>query len=138
MKIYFAASITGGREDTHIYAEIISFLKKHGEVLTEHIGDSSLGASGEKDKSFVHDRDVEWLFSSDIVVAEVSTPSLGVGYELGRAAEHKKRILCLYRKNSPRALSGMISGSKDMHVHIYETLEDAERIIDEFFEKRKN
>lgn len=135
MKIYFAASITGGREDAPIYAELISFLKKYGEVLTEHIGDRNLGDSGEKNKSFVHDRDFKWLLSSDVVVAEVSIPSLGVGYELGRAVEQKKKILCLYRKNSPKTLSGMISGNKDMDVHIYETLENAEKIIDEFFEK---
>ncbi len=36
-------------------------------------------------------------FQSDIIVAEVTQPSLGVGYELGRAVAMKKPILCLYR-----------------------------------------
>ena len=32
-----------------------------------------------------------------VIVAEVTQPSLGVGYELGRAVAMGKRILCLYR-----------------------------------------
>ena len=36
------------------------------------------------------------LFISAIV-AEVTQPSLGVGYEIGRAVAMGKRILCLYR-----------------------------------------
>ena len=31
------------------------------------------------------------------IVAEVTQPSLGVGYEIGRAVAMGKRILCLYR-----------------------------------------
>jgi len=31
------------------------------------------------------------------VVAEVTIPSLGVGYEIGRAVALGKRVLCLYR-----------------------------------------
>ena len=31
------------------------------------------------------------------IVAEVTQPSLGVGYEIGRAVDMKKPILCLYR-----------------------------------------
>jgi hypothetical protein len=37
MKIYFAGSIRGGREDAALYLEIIEYLKTFGEVLTEHI-----------------------------------------------------------------------------------------------------
>ena len=32
-----------------------------------------------------------------VLVAEVTQPSLGVGYEIGRAVDMNKRILCLYR-----------------------------------------
>lgn len=32
-----------------------------------------------------------------VLVAEVTQPSLGVGYEIGRALEMKKDILCLFR-----------------------------------------
>ena len=32
-----------------------------------------------------------------VLVAEVTQPSLGVGYEIGRALEMKKDIICLFR-----------------------------------------
>lgn len=38
-----------------------------------------------------------------MVVAEVTLPSLGVGYELGRAVDMKKKILCLFRPSSGRS-----------------------------------
>lgn len=38
-RIYFCGSIRGGRDDVHIYKDIISQLGAYGEVLTEHVGD---------------------------------------------------------------------------------------------------
>ncbi|MEP6568514.1 MAG: nucleoside 2-deoxyribosyltransferase, partial [Acidobacteriota bacterium] len=78
MKIYFAASIRGGRNDWASYLEIVTQLREYGEVLTEHVGDVELSAAGEDigDQN-IHDRDLCWLKSSDQLVAEVTTPSLG-------------------------------------------------------------
>ena len=47
---------------------------------------------------------------SDIVVAEVTNPSLGVGYEIGRALEHNIKVICLFRPTKGFSLSAMISG----------------------------
>jgi len=134
MKIYFAGSITGGRQDAMLYAEIITYLKEFGEVLTEHIGQHSLSDAGEKVQtaSFVHDRDMAWLLASDIIVAEVTTPSLGVGYELGRAVEHDKKILCLYRTKEGKTVSKMILGSKDIVCKLYTDFDDAKAAIKQF------
>ncbi|KAK3554768.1 hypothetical protein QTP70_033463, partial [Hemibagrus guttatus] len=59
----------------------------------------------------IYERDMEWLAQSDVVVAEVTQPSLGVGYEIGQATAMKKRILCLFRPSSGRVLSAMIRGA---------------------------
>src|SRR6185436_7977216 len=111
MTIYFAGSISSGRGDQAIYAQIIGLLKRHGAVLTEHFGDASLTSAGETlaDRD-IHDRDLEWLRKADVLVAEVTTPSLGVGYEIGRAVEWGKRVVCLHRPFHGRRLSGMIAG----------------------------
>ena len=45
----------------------------------------------------IYDRDIELMTKCDAVVAEVTQPSLGVGFELGQAVAMKKKILCLYR-----------------------------------------
>ncbi|HEV7680801.1 MAG TPA: hypothetical protein VGO68_01665 [Pyrinomonadaceae bacterium] len=47
MKIYFAASIRGGRDDWSTYLEIVKQLREYGEVLTEHVGNVELSAVGE-------------------------------------------------------------------------------------------
>ena len=132
MKIYFAGSIRGGRDDTGIYRQLIDYLKKYGTVLTEHIGNFNLSSNGEEDLTDdeIHDRDLKWLKESDVIVAEVSTPSLGVGYEIGRAIENKKKILCLHRTNN---LSAMINGCKDLNVYKFENIDSAKKIIDDFF-----
>jgi 2'-deoxynucleoside 5'-phosphate N-hydrolase len=131
MKIYFAGSISSGRQDVTVYQKIISILKQYGQVLTEFIGDSSLSEKGEdniSDKE-IHDRDLNWLLSADLVVAEVSNPSLGVGYEIARALENGIRVICLYKKNEEKRLSAMIKGASGVKVIIYENINDLEELI---------
>jgi nucleoside 2-deoxyribosyltransferase len=134
MKIYFAGSIRGGREDAALYFQIINYLKTFGKVLTEHVGDpalTSVGDDGPTDK-FIHDRDLDWLNSSDVIVAEVTTVSMGVGYEIGRAVEAGKKVLCLFRPDSGKNLSAMISGCDVLTLVNYYNLDEAKQAIDVF------
>ena len=134
MKIYFAGSIRGGREYRDLYHSIIIHLEKFGKVLSEHIGSTSLTSFGEEeqDNHRIHQRDMEWLTESDVVIAEVSIPSLGVGYEIGRALEKNKPILCLYKQDARKKLSAMIAGSQELTVVTYQDSETALQVIDEF------
>ena len=134
MKIYFAGSIRGGREDAALYLQIIEYLNTFGEVLTEHIGDpglTSAGDDGPNDK-YIHDRDLAWLQSSDVLVAEVTSVSMGVGYEIGRAVECGKRTLCLFRPGSGKNLSAMIVGCDDLKLVYYNGLDEAKIAISKF------
>lgn len=131
MIIYFAASIRGGRDDVPIYRQLIDELQRHGTVLTEHIAHPDDVERGMTDGD-IYQRDMDWLKGADVVVAEVSTPSLGVGYELASAEHLGKRVLCLFRPSSGGSLSAMISGSSQQTVVEYETIEEAGRAIDEF------
>lgn len=138
-KIYFAGSIRGGREDAALYNELIRHLGKYGEVLTEHIGElkmTHLGDDGPSDQ-FIHDRDMDWLISSDVIIAEVTTVSMGVGYEIGRAVESGKKVLCLFRPDSGKNLSAMIGGCQDLELKNYSDLEEAKQVIDAFLEKNQ-
>ena len=134
MKIYFAGSIRGGRDDWSLYKEIIDLLSLYGDVLTEHIGDSTLSISGEdlSDK-FIHDRDLEWLKSCEYLVAEVTRPSLGVGYEISMAIQFGKRVLCIYRPSITPSLSAMIAGS-GVTVRSYEQVDELEAIFQSYFD----
>ncbi len=135
MTIYFAGSIRGGRQDSGIYAEIIQLLGRYGTVRTEHIGDANLTASGEQlNESDIFTRDLGWVIESDVMVAEVSTPSLGVGYEIGVAsyAQHKP-VLCLFRAEEGRSLSAMIAGNPNVMNKKYTLTEDLPAVFDAFF-----
>ncbi len=133
MSIYFAGSIRGGRKDQDIYLKIIEHLQKYGNVLTEHVADPNTTSLGEKiSEKKIFKRDMEWLKKADVVVAEVTNPSLGVGYELGIAEEMNKRILCLYRPSQEKSLSAMVRGNNKFEVVDYNELKEAKTIIDSF------
>jgi nucleoside 2-deoxyribosyltransferase len=138
MKIYFAGSIRGGRQNKEKYLEIINCLKNYGEVLTEHIGDQKMDHLGERNISEeeIYDRDIKWLKEADVAVADVSVPSLGVGYEIARLEEMGKKILCVCKKlEDGKKLSAMITGDKNIKTEYYETSLDIENILERFFGK---
>lgn len=132
MKYYFAGSIRAGRDDVPTYGRIIQHLKKTGEVLTEHVGDYSLSLKGQtvfSDK-FIHDRDLEWLRSSDYVIAETSNPSLGVGYEIAYALRWGIPVIVLHRPKRS-SLSAMIGGAEGVVVLEYSDVNLALKKLDE-------
>jgi len=134
MKIYFAGAIRGGREDVAFYLELVELLQAYGTVLTEHVADEQLTSFGEStDDRMIHDRDLAWLREADCLVAEVTTPSLGVGFEIGKATEWGMRVLCLFRPNTGRTLSALIAGSDRVTVREYQSAADVEEIFKGFF-----
>jgi nucleoside 2-deoxyribosyltransferase len=137
MKVYFSGSIRGGRDDKALYLSIIGFLSEYGQVLTEHIGSKELTAMGtlHLTDEEIYEKDMAWLREADVVVAEITTPSMGVGYELGKVEEMNKPLLCLYRDVEGRRVSAMITGNKDFVCKKYLTLEDVKPILKEFFGK---
>jgi len=134
MKIYFAGSIRGGRHDIEIYKQIIEHLKKYGEVLTEHVGEDSISKDGEVNLTdkYIHDRDFNWIDECDVFIAEVTTASLGVGYEIRTAIEMNKKILCIYRPEQTKRVSAMVTGAPKVKTEPYSTIEEVKKIIDKF------
>ncbi len=135
MNIYFAGSIRGGRKDAGIYALIVEWLRNYGNVLTEHVASPGLIPGGEENLSDagIHNRDMNWLQRADTLIAEVTLPSLGVGYEIGRAVELKKPVLCLFRPNEDQDLSAMIAGCPAISIIRYNKFQDATPEIERFF-----
>ncbi|MCD6346654.1 MAG: nucleoside 2-deoxyribosyltransferase [Bacteroidales bacterium] len=129
-KIYFCGAIRGGRSDAGIYGEMIRHISQYGQVLTEHIGDPEVKSDQHLSDRFIHDRDMDWLGESDLIIAEVTQPSLGVGYEIGRAIEMGKPVICLVRNDGDHRLSAMISGCKEITQFNYVHLSDAMDFID--------
>jgi len=134
MKIYFSGSIRGGQQDAELYGELIEELKQYGTVLTEHIGWHAQETNMTDQE--IHDRDVKWVKESDFVVAEVTTPSLGVGYEIGRAVHMNKPIICLYRSINEKTTSAMIRGCSNLKCFEYTNLSEAKEILKKHFNNK--
>lgn len=122
MDIYFCGSISGGRGDVETYDRIVQELSNFGTVLSAHVGDTNMGVEGDaKDMSpsEIYERDVSWLNTADIVVAEISTPSHGVGYEIRHTKELDIPMYCLY--NTTDRISPMIVGAPHTKILNYDT-----------------
>lgn len=110
MDLYFSCSLTGGRRDQPVYAVLVARLQALGHrVLTAHLAAESVTA---EDSSVpaeeVFERDTAWVRACDAVIAEVSTPSHGVGFEVAYALERGKPVLCLAREGV--LVSKMLTG----------------------------
>lgn len=125
-KIYFSGSIRGGRENVAIYHALIERLSRSAIVLTEHVGNRSLTQSGQTDRTDeeLYRRDVQWIEECDLVLAECTTPSLGVGYELAYAEQLRKPVYVLFHETGGRRLSAMIGGNPRFTVIRYAYLDE--------------
>jgi hypothetical protein len=71
-------------------------------------------------------RDTGWIEESAALVAEVSTPSHGVGYEIGYALQRGKKVLCLHRAESP--VSKMITGNREPNLTVQSYVDEDEAV----------
>jgi nucleoside 2-deoxyribosyltransferase len=63
----------------------------------------------------VYERDIEWLNAADVLIADASGSSFGVGFEVGwvlaRADRMQQRVLLLYRADRKDRISRLIVGN---------------------------
>jgi nucleoside 2-deoxyribosyltransferase len=137
MNIYFACSITGGRDFERIYQDLtLALLSSDHTIPTAYLAESNVLAleSGIEPRE-VYDCDTEWIRGCDVLIAEVSVPSHGVGYEIAFALGEGKPVLCLYQEG--RKISKMITGNPHSNLKIksYRSVEEAISLAHEFLEK---
>ena len=134
MNIYFACSITGGREFQPVYEALTRALLADGHVIpTAHLAEAGV-VDEEKvvAPAAVYTRDAAWIRAAQALIAEVSVPSHGVGYEIAFALGLGKPVFCLYQQG--RSVSKMITGNPDPHLKVvsYQTVEEAVRLVRDF------
>lgn len=137
MNLYFSCSLTGGRNDEKIYAHIVDHLLKRGhEVPTAHLARPEvMDLERVVVPADIYRRDIDWIEGCQAMIAEVSTPSHGVGYEIAYALGRDKPVLCCYREG--RAVSKMLTGndSRGLQVRAYRDEDQAIDLIDAFLQK---
>lgn len=130
-KIYFAGAIRGGRNFADLYRKMIEHMLLTDIVLTEHIGqaDINLKEKGRMSDAGIYNQDTAWLQESDMVVAECSNPSLGVGYELAYAESRGIPCYIFYDKSKTQ-LSAMLTGNPYFVIYPYQTEEELFSLMD--------
>lgn len=108
MKVYFTASIAGKKYYLNNYLKIIDILKsKRFEVISDHIINADQSQVRQEAKSarlkFQAQLD-KWINSCDFMIAEVSFPSISVGFEISLALNRAKPVLILYSEGHPPTL----------------------------------
>jgi 2'-deoxynucleoside 5'-phosphate N-hydrolase len=138
MNIYFACSITGGREFEPVYRAITAALLSDGHAVpTAHLAEASVKTlEGRSAPREIYERDTAWIRACEALVAEVSTPSHGVGYEVAYALSLNKPVLCVYREGQP--VSKMLSGNSHpaISMNSYRDAEEAVDLIRKFLSRQ--
>lgn len=118
VKIYFAGAISAGRERQPLYAEMVHFLETLGaEVLSAHVARADVLAHEAKlPAEEIFNRDLQCIERCDGMIAEVSRPSLGVGYEIATALSLWRPTLCLCEQGI--FLTRMLTGNSHPRLQI--------------------
>ncbi|HEY6214295.1 MAG TPA: nucleoside 2-deoxyribosyltransferase [Vicinamibacterales bacterium] len=119
MKVYLACTVRGDRGGVAAARAIAERIAAHGhDVLTTHLlSDQADAEEARLTEAAVYRRDIEWLSHCDLLIAEASGSSYGVGFEvgyvLGRAARTGQRVVLLYDRTRKHAISRLITGNCD-------------------------
>ena len=119
MKIYIAHSRDFDYvNDLYLPIKNSEFFKEH-EFILPHDGDN-----------YKHDRD--FYTKIDLVIAEVSYPSTGLGIELGFLYDDNKSMYCIHR--SDKKISSSISVVAS-NINVYSNLDEMTEIVKEITDR---
>lgn len=131
-RVFLSGAIRGGRRLVETYRFMADVMIGAGvEVLSEHVARDTVFAEERnmtEEKIFL--RDMGGIERCDCLVAEVSVPSVGVGYEICHAVDMKKPVLCVFERGS--TVSAMVLGNKGVVAQDYSDLDELHRLVLEF------
>ena len=139
-KVYVGCSLTNApQEFKEQIAKFRNILKEDFEIL-EFLSDPlkiAEQSTGLELCQQIYEYDRNCVLTCDLMIAEVSYPSLGEGMELAFAAQNKKPIIAIANHNAN--VSRMILGINDTHFEIiryediFETIPEIRQKIKEIF-----
>jgi len=128
-RVFLSGSIRGGRRLVETYRFMADVMLSAGvEVLSEHVArETVFDDEREMSEQEIFMRDVGGIQQCDCLVAEVSVPSIGVGYEICYAVALKKPVLCVYERDSN--VSAMVLGNEGVVAQSYGDPDELRRIV---------
>jgi adenylate kinase family enzyme len=140
MKIYYTVSVRGNAVSKDTVRMHIRVMQEFGEVLTEHLGsDSEAVVDMGKTDEEIYEEDMKLLDKSDIVIADITNASLGVGFMIAKGIESKKQVLCLCKRELGKPLptiSAMIAGSPNVTIMFYHDEQTFRECITKFTKRK--
>lgn len=117
MLVHFVGSRYEISKNIDHLRQVVEIIKREGHVLADDWVDETLVHQSEKefkdtDWSLLYKDSVEAISRADAVIAETSTPSFSVGYQVALAVSMKKPILVLNREGVEKSFfaSGIEAG----------------------------
>jgi len=135
MQIYLACTVRGDRGAVGALRSLVATLERGGHtILTKHLLDDDVDtAESALSERAVYERDIEWLESCDLLIADASGSSYGVGFEvgyvLGRSERTDQRVVLLYRAERRDKISRLVAGNHHPRCTVLE-YEDPADLID--------
>ena len=117
LQIYLACTVRGDRGAVAGLRTLVASLERAGHtVLTKHLLDDNVeGAESALTERAVYDRDIAWLEACEVLIADGSGSSFGVGFEvgyvLGRSDRTDQRVVLLYRADRRDQISRLVVGN---------------------------
>jgi len=134
--IYFAAPIRGAGRDPKLVREVVLHLKELGcDVVTEDYMLSATPEDPTPDPE-VFERDMSLLRTADALIADVTYPSLGVGYEICEAVHLGKPVMAFYRRGV--RVSKLVLGNPMVVPTPFSDLEELKSAIKDFLERLRS
>jgi 2'-deoxynucleoside 5'-phosphate N-hydrolase len=139
--VYLACTVRGDRGGVLAGRAICRRLQEHGhQVLTTHLlADDVEAAESRLTAADVYRRDLDWLSGCDVLVAEASGSSYGVGFEVGyvlaRAPQTGQRVVLLFDAARRAQVSRLIAGNCDPNctTFAYASLDELVAFLDRRF-----
>ena len=144
MNIYLACTVRGDRAAIGTARALAHAIEDLGHtILTRHLlGDDVDSREGALTEREVFERDLRWLEASNLLIAEASGSSYGVGFEvgyvIGQAERTGQRVLLLYDVNRRPFVSRLIAGNTHpaCTTYPYRSAEDLLQFVRVFLAER--
>jgi nucleoside 2-deoxyribosyltransferase len=139
MIIYCAGPIKGDTTYQDTYIKIIKFVEKLGHSALTELNEKFNSTIPLSEKQ-IYTRDIKWIDGSHLMIAEISGPSLGVGFEIAYALFQRKIPVLALAQADIKKVSAMITGcgSKLLTTARYHDIDDMKQIIEKYLKGRKS
>ena len=141
MRVCFVASIKNKEVNLKYYQEIIRVLKETGDkVFCEHVmgnSQANLDSLSEDKKVQFHKNVMDQVKKADLVVAEITSQSLSVGFLISMSLDLSKPTVLLYRGSSKPNIISTLEQSDKLLVGSYSELGDIEKVLSDYLDKAR-